>query len=93
MEDREEMPGRRPTPVRKKTIKEQKEEKRLKEKKLVVKEHHMDTATKQWSRWITGTKGKKTQKQHSEQNLLESTLGFPKLFAPDQMNKQWEQRT
>ena len=56
------MPGSRPTPERKKTIKE----KRLKKVKMVVKEHHMDTATKQWSPWITGTKRKKKQKRHSE---------------------------
>ena len=78
------MPGSRPTPERKKTIKE----KRLKKVKMVVKEYHMDPATKQWSPWITGTKAKKTQTQHSEQNLLECALGLQELFAPDQMNKQ-----
>ena len=70
-----EMSGNKATPTRRKTIKEQQEEKRRKKAKLVVKEHHMDTTTKQWSTWTTGPKKKKTPKRHSEQNMLERSLG------------------
>jgi hypothetical protein len=47
--DYEDMLGSKPTPVRKKKIKEQNEEKIMKKAKLVVKEHNMDTATRQWN--------------------------------------------
>ena len=49
-----------------------------------------DTVTKQWGPWIIDTKGKKSQKQHSEQDLTECTLGLPELFSTsDQMSKQY----
>ena len=48
-----------------------------------------DGVTKQWGPRIIGTKGKKAQKQHSEQDLTECTLGLPELFfMTDQMSKQ-----
>ena len=54
--------------------------KRNKKARLVVKEHCLETTTKKWT---TSTKGKKTPKRHSKQNILECTLELPELFTPD----------
>ena len=58
-----------------------------KKEKLVVKEHCLDTTTKKWSEWTSCSKGKKTPKQHSEQNMLECTLELLELFTPDHTTK------
>ena len=47
--EHENIPTCRPTPERRKTVKEQKEEKKLRKVKLVVKKHQKDAVTKQWA--------------------------------------------
>ena len=83
--DYEEMTGIKVTPTRKKTIKRTERGKKM--EKLVVKEHCLDKRTKKWSEWTSCSKGKKTPKQHSEQNMLECTLELLELFTLDHMTK------
>ena len=59
----ENTPASRPTPERKKPIKGQKEEHKLRKAKLVVKEHPKDKAINQGGPWITVQEKRKWKKK------------------------------